>query len=149
MDAALRGKEIYDSGYCCSESVLMAVAEKHGIQSDLIPKIATGFCGGFSRTSGPCGAMTGGIMAISLFFGRAESDDSRDRNTEAVQEFIREFEKHNGATGCTEILGANLSIPEEQQRVKDEGLSKKCGDISAHAAGLADAIIEKYAAKVV
>ena len=149
MDTALRGKEIYDSGYCCSESVLMAVAEKHGIQSDLIPKIATGFCGGFSRTSGPCGALSGGIMAISLFFGRVESDDSSDRNVEAVQAFIREFEKHNGATGCTDIIGFDLSKPGERERANAAGVDRKCSDISGHAAGLADAIIEKYAAKSV
>lgn len=146
MDAAQRGKEIFESGYCCSESVLMAVAEKRGIKSELIPKIATGFCGGFSRTSGPCGALAGGIMAIGLFFGRVESDDSNDLNVAAVQEFIREFQQRNGAVGCTEIIGYDLSKPGERQRANEAGVDKVCSKISGHAAGLADAIIEKYAA---
>ncbi len=50
--------------------MLLAVAESEGIQSDFIPKIATGFCGGVSRTCGMCGAVSGGIMAIGLFAGR-------------------------------------------------------------------------------
>ena len=37
-----RIKELFDSGYYCAESVLLTVAEAYGIQSDLIPKIATG-----------------------------------------------------------------------------------------------------------
>ena len=47
-----RSRELFDSGYYCAESVLLAIAENQGIQSDLIPKIATGFCSGISRTCG-------------------------------------------------------------------------------------------------
>jgi hypothetical protein len=42
------------------------VAESKNIQSDFIPKIATGLCAGISRTCGTCGAVTGAIMAINL-----------------------------------------------------------------------------------
>ena len=148
MDAACRGKELYDADYCCSESVLKAVAEKHGIESNLIPKIATGFCGGFSRSSGPCGALAGGIMAISLVFGRDSNEDSNDTNVEAVQELVHEFTQHNGAVGCTEITGYDLSKPEERERAKAAGVEKKCSDITGHASGLTSAIIEKYRAKL-
>jgi len=39
---ANRSRQLFESGYYCAESVLLAVAESQGIKSDLIPKIATG-----------------------------------------------------------------------------------------------------------
>ncbi|MEE9189396.1 MAG: C-GCAxxG-C-C family protein, partial [Candidatus Neomarinimicrobiota bacterium] len=56
----------------------MAVANNYKIQSDLIPKIATGFCGGMARTCGQCGALSGAIMSISLLTGRSEPADPKE-----------------------------------------------------------------------
>lgn len=42
-----------------------------GIESDLIPRLATAFCSGVSRTCGDCGALIGAIMGVSLALGRA------------------------------------------------------------------------------
>jgi hypothetical protein len=47
---ASKSREHFISGYYCAESVLLAVSEAKGIQSDLIPKIASGFCSGMART---------------------------------------------------------------------------------------------------
>jgi C_GCAxxG_C_C family probable redox protein len=68
---AKRSREYLESGYWCAESVLLAVAEAKGVQSDLIPKIATGFCSGMARTGGQCGALSGGILSIGLLLGRS------------------------------------------------------------------------------
>jgi C_GCAxxG_C_C family probable redox protein len=66
-------EEAYDSGLYCAEAVVTALARAQGIESDLIPKIATAFCGGLSRTCGPCGALTGAIMGLSLSLGRSDA----------------------------------------------------------------------------
>jgi hypothetical protein len=52
--ASQRSVELFRSGFFCAESVLLAIAESQGIESDLIPRIATGFCSGISRTGGAC-----------------------------------------------------------------------------------------------
>lgn len=81
----------FDSGFYCAESVLLAVTQSKGIQNDLVPKIATGFCSGISRTSGMCGAVAGGIMPPNIFFGRKMPTYSVDLNYEVVQTFINMF----------------------------------------------------------
>ena len=68
--APKRSRELFNSGFYCAESVLMAIAESRGIRSDLIPRIATGFCSGMARTGGQCGAVSGAMMGISLATGR-------------------------------------------------------------------------------
>lgn len=56
--------------------MLSAVAEEKGIQSDLIPKIATVFCSGIARTSSQCGALSGAIIGINLLTGRNSTEES-------------------------------------------------------------------------
>jgi len=77
-DTVNKSKELFDFGFGCAEAVLMAVAEYKNIQSELIPKIATGLCGGVSKTNGMCGAVSGGVLAISMIYGRNKMEDSRD-----------------------------------------------------------------------
>ena len=60
----IRSKQLFESGYGCAESVLLAVCESKGIQSVLIPRIASGFCGGVANTNGMCGTVAGGILAF-------------------------------------------------------------------------------------
>ena len=54
------------------------MSESKGIKSKLIPKIATGFCGGVSHTDGICGAISGGILAINMMCGRSNTKDLID-----------------------------------------------------------------------
>ena len=56
--------------YNCCESVLLALAEYLGVESDLIPRIATGVGAGFSLNGLTCGAISGAAMAIGLKYGR-------------------------------------------------------------------------------
>jgi hypothetical protein len=42
QQAPQRSRELFRSGFFCAESVRLAIAESQGIQSDLIPRIATG-----------------------------------------------------------------------------------------------------------
>ncbi|MHB9029628.1 MAG: C-GCAxxG-C-C family (seleno)protein [Candidatus Latescibacterota bacterium] len=50
-----RSGELFDSGYLCAESVLVAIAESSGISTDAKPGIAAGFCSGMARTNRMCG----------------------------------------------------------------------------------------------
>ena len=104
----------FKSGLYCAESVLLAISQYKKIQSDLIPKIATGFCSGISRTTGLCGAVSGAIMAINLFYGRNSPDDSVEQNYKAVNTFIRMFENKFGSTNCKNLTGCDLGTEQGQ-----------------------------------
>jgi len=43
-----------DAGWSCAESVVAELAQRQGIESDLLPGIATGFCGGASAAQAAC-----------------------------------------------------------------------------------------------
>ena len=133
----------FDSGFYCAESVLLVVAQTKGIQNDLIPKIATGFCSGVSRTSGMCGAVAGAIMSINLFFGRENPSDSIEKNYNAVQAFIKQFEKKFGSSNCTILIDCDLNTEDGQEKYEKNKLIERCQLYTRIAARMALSIIEE------
>ncbi len=105
--------------------MLLAVAEHKHIHSDIIPRIATGFCGGLAYTGGTCGAVSGGIMAISLYQGRNQPTDSKERCYQTVREFLVQFTTEFGEVNCQKLTGVQLGTPEGQATFKEKGLIKQ------------------------
>lgn len=125
MTVAQRCRELFDSGYFCAESVLLAVAEHRGIDSGVLSRLATGFCGGISRNNGWCGALTGGIMALGLVHGRDSAKDDHALAYERVSLFIREFERRLGSRHCSGLLGCDIGTPEGSAILETQDLESR------------------------
>jgi len=119
----------FNNGYCCAESVLLSIAESKGIESPLIPKIATGFCGGMSHTDGTCGALTGGILAISMVNGRAQTSDDRNLPETQVQHLVALFKEKYATTQCYKLTGCDLGTDEGQEQFVNEGMKSLCDSL--------------------
>lgn len=116
-----RALEYFSNGYVCSEAVFKAVAEQHGIGSPLIPAIASGFGSGMARSEGGlCGALSGGVMALSLFQGRRVATDSLNTLYHNVELFKTHFEKAFGSCECAKLLGFSLSAPDAGEKFQEE-----------------------------
>ena len=135
--AGRRSAELFNQGLCCSESVLQALAESCGIQSELIPKIATGLCGGISRSGNICGAVSGGVLAIGLCYGRSRPGESPEETVRRVRAFLTRCEQRFGSTNCEKLLGCRLDTPEGQQFFKEHNLREKCAGLTREAARMA------------
>ncbi len=135
--------QFFAEGYRCAESVLLYVAGSKNIQSDLIPRIATGFCGGMSRTRGTCGAVAGAVMAINLFYGRDNPAVPVDQSYPAVQKFIKAFEGKFGSVNCEKLTGCDLATEEGRKKFLDENLIVTCKNFTAEATRMALAIIDE------
>ncbi len=125
--AAQRSKELWESGYYCAESVLIALAEEQGVQSELIPRIATGFCSGVARSCGMCGAVSGAIMGLSLFNGRSLPDESVEETYTMVRELMGMFEERFGSINCKELVNCDLGTDEGQEFFSANNLREQCG----------------------
>jgi C_GCAxxG_C_C family probable redox protein len=105
---------------------LLAVAEHLDIHSDLIPRIATGFCSGLARTGGMCGAVSGGIMAIGLSLGRTKPTDDIDPCYQAVRIFLGRFSIQFTSLSCLELTGVHLDTPEGHAAFRAKGQIRNC-----------------------
>lgn len=114
-------------GYLCSESVLLAAAEALGIDSPLVPAVATAFGSGLARTDGMCGALTGGILALSLVNGRKNSDEKYDKLYADIAALKADFHATFGSCECTKLLGFSLSEGDAKEKFSKQNCrADKC-----------------------
>lgn len=135
-DPVKLSEEYFESGYGCAESVLMAIAVSQNIKSELIPRIASGFCGGMALTNGLCGAIAGGVMAINLIYGRDNNHQNKDINYQKVQEFISEFKARFGSLNCPDLTDCDLSTDEGKEKFDVLNVHKKCTHYTVEATRL-------------
>jgi C_GCAxxG_C_C family probable redox protein len=140
-------EEAFASGMLCAESVILAIARAQGVDSDLLPRVATAFCSGMSRTCGTCGALTGAVMGVGLVLGRSTARESVQPSYDATQQLIRAFEKEFGSRDCQTLLGGcDLDTPEGQAMFKDQKLGKRCLQFTGKAAEIAARVLVENSA---
>lgn len=122
---------------------MLSVTESQGLQSDLIPRIATGFCGGIARTSNICGAVSGAIMAVNICYGRMDPGTPPDKNYAKVREMIGLFETQFGTVNCRDLTGCDLATQEGQQHFKANNTIARCRHFSQEAVRMAMQIIRE------
>lgn len=112
-------------------------------------KASTGLAGGVCRIGETCGALTGGIMAISLVTGseKLEEFDAYKRLMENSYKLYNQFREVYHTTRCFEIqekiLGRYYDFKKEEDEAawyKDGGLDK-CPMVCATAARMTAEII--------
>jgi C_GCAxxG_C_C family probable redox protein len=141
---AERAAELFQQGFCCAESVLQSMAEGLDIRSEIIPRIATGLCGGVARTGDICGAVSGGVLAISLATGRNHPADPREDNQRLAGMFLDECERQFGSTRCEKLIGCRLDTPEGMKFFKENKLREKCALLTREAARIAARLVKEH-----
>lgn len=102
-----RGYELEQRYYGCAQCVVASIQD-HFPLNDALFKAATSFSGGFASTiEGPCGALSGGIMVLSYYFGRSR-DDYADiaqlrRPGPLVRAYWDKFKNKYGGYTCRDI----------------------------------------------
>jgi C_GCAxxG_C_C family probable redox protein len=120
--------EKFMAGYNCAQSVLFAFGPELGLDGEMSLKVATGLGAGMGRRGEVCGAVTGGILALGLKYGRgARQDRSATEETyRKTLELMARFEERHGSCLCRVLLeGCDLRTAEGQQFFKEHDLLHK------------------------
>jgi C_GCAxxG_C_C family probable redox protein len=134
----------FQSGFTCSSVVFSSFSRDLGLDPETAKKIGCGFGAGISKTGNICGAVSGAIMVIGLKYGKTiKGDDAATEKSRAlVREFMQEFIVRNGSVNCTELLGYNLSNPDEYARARESKLFvTKCPGLVADAVTILEKIL--------
>ena len=118
MDPIERAVALFEDDHNCAQSLLMAYAPEWGLDAEIARRIAATFGGGIVSQGDTCGAVTGALMAIGLRYG----DKSKDELKSIAQLFLDRFCGRHGTTVCRELLELDISIVEELDRAREEGV---------------------------
>ena len=114
-------------GLLCVEAVLKTLAEMKGVESEYIPAIASGLAAGVARTNQICGAVSGAILGLGLWFGRNEPIVSEKKPYWYSKVFIDRWMETHPDTNCAELLGVRLDDPAEYAEYVEENMwENKC-----------------------
>ncbi len=98
----------YELDYgCCPQCVLSAIQETVGVVDDSVIKASHGLSGGGALSGqGACGALTGGLVALSAKRGRDRDKLDKGRfinNFKKGQELVDRFRAEFGGVTCQEL----------------------------------------------
>lgn len=141
MKRADEAVALLDEGYNCAQSVLAVFAESLGLDRDTALRLTDSLGAGMNLSDGPCGAVSGALLALGLAHGgiAADDDDSNERVRDLAREFHRRFSERRGAASCTRLLGLDISNPDAFAKARDEDLfAGTCPDSVRAAAEILD-----------
>lgn len=144
-EAIGRAMAYVDAGFLCVEAVFKTLADLKGIESEYIPAIASGMAAGVARTNQICGAITGAILGLGLWFGRSEPVVGDRRIYWYSRLFIDRWMETHPNTNCAGLLGIELEDPLGYERFNAENMwINKCQLYIREAVGLAiDILVEE------
>lgn len=128
----------FKEGYNCAQSVLLTMQKFWYIEKPLEPKVASAFGGGIGRRGSLCGALTGGVIAIGLRYGSNNPVvEEREKAYLLALEFYNRFKKDCGGVLCRDLVGYDLTNPEELEKVRNSNVSmSKCVHFVEKAVGI-------------
>lgn len=139
-------EQCFLSGFNCAQAVFSTYCNELGLDRDTALKIATGFGAGMSYIGETCGAVTGAFMLIGLKYGKIKVDDnvSKEKTYALVQEYTKKFFELHGSVKCKELLGYDISIPEEFQKARENQLfTTVCADLVRNSSKIVEEILNR------
>lgn len=133
---------LFKEGFSCSQAVFAAFAQPQ-LDTRLALKIADSFGGGMG-VANACGAVTGSLMVIGLYYGREHANDqtAKEKKRDLARSFITEFTQNFNSIECKNLLGYDISTPEGGKEASKKGLfDSLCPQFILHATTILEKIL--------
>lgn len=108
-----------DRDFYCSEAVVKTIKDAFGLDyDDSVIALASGFPVGIGRSGCTCGAVTGGVMALGMVFGRTQPKDERVNKALVLSKELHDHFRSNHKSLCCRVLtkGLTLGTPEHKNQ---------------------------------
>jgi C_GCAxxG_C_C family probable redox protein len=105
--------------YYCSEAVLTTINQLLGEElPPEIVKLASGFPVGIGKSKCLCGAISGGVMALGLKYGRTEPKAEMPSNSFLRSEGLHDYIKDKYGSTCCRVITAKFKDFASPERVE-------------------------------
>lgn len=147
MSRKEKAKKLFESGYNCSQSVVLAFSDLLGISEKALARLSSSFGGGMGRLREVCGAVTGAFMVLGLLYGyeEAETGTKKAEHYARIQHFAERFSQETGSIICRDLLGLDKKKdnPTPEKRTEKYYDERPCKELVGLAAGILEEMIEE------
>jgi len=134
----------FREGYNCSQAVCLAFLKDMDADEKTLLAAAYPMGGGMGRLRLTCGAVTGAVMCLGLFF----PEKSKSELYALVQEFAEKFKSKNGSIICGELLtGKGIKAdnsPRAEERTEEYYRKRPCPLLIKDAADILEEMLVNY-----
>jgi len=112
-------EELFRGGFFCSEAVVSSIRSNFELDiSEEVISMASGFPVGIGRSKCLCGAVSGGVMALGIFFGRTKQGDPKvEKNLVVAKELHDWFKAANGKDAlCCRVLTREFDMGQGEHK---------------------------------
>ena len=135
----------FSNNFNCSQAVFTTFATEMGIDEDTALMLSTNFGGG-ARCGELCGAVAGAHMVLGLKNGHCHSENTDEKAGayDLAVEFNKRFCEKNDSVVCRNLLGYDLTIPEDVEVIKAKNLFKTiCPQLVADATEIVEQMLSE------
>ena len=146
-----KAKELFKSGYNCSQSVLGVFCEELGMDFETAMKISSSFGGGMGRMREVCGTVSGMFMAAGLAFASAsDSAVAKREHYKRIQELAAKFKEKNGSIICRELLQGveSSTTPTPSERTETYYKKRPCIELVGDSVEILEEYIKENQAQI-
>ena len=134
---AAKAKELFMSGYNCSQAVLLAFDDVTGLDNKTAAMLASSFGGGMGRLREVCGAVSAMFMIAGLTGGYTDPKGKAEKAAHyaVIQKLADDFKKENRSIICRELTGLNADgSPVPTPRNEEFFKKRPCAELVSDAA---------------
>lgn len=105
-------EDYYRNGdFYCSEAIVRTIKDEFELQlPDSVIAMASGFPVGIGGAGCTCGAISGGIMAIGMFFGRTQPKDEKVNKAMALSNELHQIFQNKHKSLCCRVLTKGMTL---------------------------------------
>lgn len=102
--------------FYCSEAIVKTIKDNFQLPfSDDVDAVASGFPVGIGGSGCTCGAISGGVLALGMVFGRSKPKDTKVDKSMALSRELHEIFKTNHKSLCCRVLTKGMSLGSSDQ----------------------------------
>lgn len=146
MTKSEKALEYFGNKYNCSQAVLAAFARDFELDEKLALMLGTSFGGG-ARNGEICGAVSGALLVLGLKYGHYKVGDNeqKSRAYAIAVDYTKRFKEANGSIVCRDLLGYDLTKPDEMTCIKKKELfSSICPKMIQSAVEILEDVLTYY-----
>jgi len=114
-------ENLFRNGFFCSEAVVSSIRSNFGLEvPEEVIMMASGFPVGVGRSKCLCGAVSGGVLSLGMFFGRTKPGDPKvEKNLAVANELHDWFKNNNGKNAvCCRILTKEFDMGKGEHKAQ-------------------------------
>ena len=146
MDRCALAYQYHKEGWNCAQSVAGACADLARRTPEEVLPLMGGFGGGMGGSHEEvCGAVSGGVLILSLCFPHAQGGDQEAKRKvyRLAKEYRRRFFEAFGHTRCGDLLRAKPGVTDKNPASQRLGVTAHCDNMIVTAVELLEVLVQE------